>query len=218
MELIMDVRQAIYQRRSIRAFRPEPVPNKTLLQLLDAAVQAPSARNMQPWHFVVVTGKARERLVQRLLNLYEEEVAQGLVPEAVALPEPYQTRVHRFLEALQPYSQTAQPFDLMRGSLAFYGAPAVILVALDQRLSPDRLFDLGAAVQNLLLLAPALGLGTCVIGIALRYKSHICEELQLPQSINPMITVAVGKPDPDHPITAFRATREDLSAYLTWIA
>lgn len=213
----MEVREAIYQRRSIRAFTPEAVAKKTLLQLVDAAVQAPSARNMQPWHFVVVTGRARERLVQKLLSLYDQELAQGAVPPAMELPEPFQSRINQFLAALQSWPQGDRPVELQRGSLAFYGAPAVILVALDQRLSLDRLFDLGAAVQNLLLMAHSLGLGTCVIGIALRYVNQIRQELQLPESIHPVMTIAVGKPDATHPITAFRAGRQDLAACLTWI-
>ncbi len=155
----MEIREAIYRRQSIRAFTPEPVSKKTLLQLLDAAIQAPSARNMQPWHFIVVTGKARERLVQRLTSRYEEELAQGIQPPAMELAEPYQTRVRRFMEALQPFAVREPHFDLMRGSLNFYGAPAVILLALDRSLPLDRLFDLGAAVQNLLLLAPIPGSG-----------------------------------------------------------
>lgn len=214
----MEVREAIYQRRSIRAFTPAPVSKKTLLQLVDAAVQAPSARNMQPWHFVVVTGQARERLVKRLLHDYDTDVAQGLTSPSQDLPEPYRTRTEQFLADLQAVGQGEAPFELMRGSLSFYGAPAVILAALDQRLSPDRLFDLGAAVQNLLLLAPSLGLGTCVIGIALRYKDAIRAELQLPASINPVMTIAVGRPKAGHPLAAFRAGRADLAACLTWIA
>ncbi len=84
----MDVREAIYHRRSIRAFTSEPVTKKILLHLLDAAIQAPSARNMQPWQFIVVTGKARERLVQRLTSRYSEELAQGIQPPAMELAEP----------------------------------------------------------------------------------------------------------------------------------
>ena len=72
----MDVREAIYHRRSIRAFTSELVSKKILLPLLDAAIQAPSARNMQPWQFMVITGKARQRLVQRLTSRYAEELAQ----------------------------------------------------------------------------------------------------------------------------------------------
>ncbi len=213
----MEVREAIYHRQSIRAFTSEPVSKKSLLQLLDAAVQAPSARNMQPWHFIVVTGKARQRLVQRLTRQYEEDLAQGQPPPAMELAEPYQTRVRRFMEALQSFTTQEPHFDLMRGSLNFYGAPAVILLALDRNLPLDRLFDLGAAVQNLLLLAGSQGLGACVIGIALRYRDLIREELQLPESVNLVMTVAVGIPDPASPLTAFKSGRQDVAEFLTWV-
>jgi len=212
----MELRTAIYERRSIRAFTPEPIAKKTLIQLVNAAMQAPSARNMQPWHFVVVTGKARRRLGEKLSAAYEAEAAQGMAPPTLDLPEPYQTRINQLLEALGQ-AKTGEAFDLVRGSLNFYGAPAVILVALDERLGSDRLFDLGAAVQNLLLMAHSLGLGTCVIGIVLRYKHLIREELQLPASLNPVMTVAVGKPDRGHPLAAFHPGRLDTASCLTWI-
>jgi nitroreductase len=213
----MDVREAIYQRRSIRAFTAEPVFKKTLLHLLDAAIRAPSARNMQPWQFIVITGEARKRLVHRLTGRYAEELAQGLQPPALELAEPFATRVRRFMTALQPFADQEPHFDLMQGSLKFYGAPAVILVALDKTLPPDRLFDLGAAVQNLLLLAASQGLGACVIGIVLRYRDLILEELQLPAGVNPVMTVAVGHPDPDSPLTAFKSGRQEVTEFLTWI-
>lgn len=213
----MEVREAIYRRRSIRAFTPEPVAKKTLLQLLNAAIQAPSARNMQPWQFIIVTGKARERLVRRLANRYKEELAQGIQPPAMQLAEPYQTRVSHFLEALKASTGQEAHFDLVSGSLNFYDAPAVILLALDKSLPLDRLFDLGAAVENLLLLAASQGLGTCVIGIALRYRDLILEELQLPESLNLVMTIAVGVPDPAQPLAAFKSERQDLAEFLTWI-
>jgi nitroreductase len=213
----MEVREAIYRRRSIRAFTPEPVAKKTLLQLLDAAIQAPSARNMQPWQFIIVTGKARERLVQRLAARYKEELAQGIQPPAMELAEPYRTRVSHFLEALKASTGQEAHFDLMSGSLNFYGAPAVILLSLDKSLPLDRLFDLGAAVENLLLLAASQGLGTCVIGIALRYRDLILEELQLPEGVNLVMTIAVGVPDPAQPLAAFKSGRQDLAEFVTWI-
>ena len=186
----MEVREAIYHRRSIRAFTSQPVAKKTLLYLLDAAIQAPSARNMQPWQFIVVTGKARERLAQRLTSRYAEELAQGIQPPVMELAEPYRTRVGRFMETLKDFTGQQTHFDLMSGSLNFYGAPTVILLGLDKSLPTDRLFDLGAAVQNLLLLAASQGLGTCVIGIALRYRDLIRAELQLPESVHLVMTIA----------------------------
>jgi nitroreductase len=213
----MEIREAIYRRRSIRAFRSEPVPKKSLLQLLDAAIQAPSARNLQPWQFIVVTGKARERLAQKLTGRYAEELAQGIQPPVMELSEPYQSRVNRFMEALKIHTSQASHFDLMSGSLNFYGAPAVILLALDKSLPSDRLFDLGAAVQNLLLLASSQGLGTCVIGIVLRYRDLIRAELQLPESLNLVMTIAVGVPDPSSPMSTFQPGRQDLAEFLTWL-
>lgn len=54
MEKAMDFREAIYSRRAVRDFTTEPMDEKALRQLIDAAIQAPSAVNQQPWSFSVV--------------------------------------------------------------------------------------------------------------------------------------------------------------------
>ena len=61
----MDVFKAIQKRRSIRAYEPTKVPKKTLNRILEAAQLAPSAGNVQPWHFIVVTdSQKRKRLAE----------------------------------------------------------------------------------------------------------------------------------------------------------
>ena len=211
----MGVKQAIYERCSRRAFRPEPVAKRVILQLLEGASRAPSARNLQPWKFVVVSGLARERLSQRLVAAYEAEVAAGQTLVPPSLPPLYQARLERFNQLWQ---DQAPAFDLVRGSLNFYGAPVVILVGLEQGLPPERLFDLGAAVQNFLLLAQEQGLGTCVIGIAIRYQELIKEELKLPRQLELVTSVAVGYPDPEPPWSALRPARVELGDLITWIS
>ena len=62
-----DALDIIYKRRSIRAFEPRPVPHDLLVELLRAAMAAPSAVNRQPWEFVVVTRPERLRPLQDLL-------------------------------------------------------------------------------------------------------------------------------------------------------
>jgi nitroreductase len=57
----MDVFEAIQNRRSIRAYEPTPVPKEKLDRVLEAARQAPSASNIQPWHFIVVTDNEKRR-------------------------------------------------------------------------------------------------------------------------------------------------------------
>lgn len=64
MELNMDALQAIFTRRSIRKYTDEPVSGQALETLLKAAMYAPSARNSQPWDFVVVRDKATQKTLQ----------------------------------------------------------------------------------------------------------------------------------------------------------
>jgi nitroreductase len=51
----MDLMEALTTRRSVRRFEPRPVPGELVKMMLRAAMQAPSAANAQPWHFVVIT-------------------------------------------------------------------------------------------------------------------------------------------------------------------
>ncbi|MGF3521928.1 MAG: nitroreductase family protein [Candidatus Bathyarchaeia archaeon] len=61
----MDVFEAIHKRRSVRSYEPKAVSRETLEKLLEAARLAPSARNLQPWHFVVVTDPQRRKALGR---------------------------------------------------------------------------------------------------------------------------------------------------------
>ena len=65
-ENAVEIIEAIRTRRSIRSFRPDPVPEKVLEELLDACRWAPSGGNAQPWHFAVLGGKVLDEVKARL--------------------------------------------------------------------------------------------------------------------------------------------------------
>ncbi|MBZ8144047.1 nitrobenzoate reductase, partial [Rubrivivax gelatinosus] len=69
-ESIAAVDAAISSRRSIRAFRPDPVPRATVERILELASRAPSGTNVQPWKVTVLTGAARARLSARIRAAY----------------------------------------------------------------------------------------------------------------------------------------------------
>ena len=69
----MDLFQTMTERRSIRAFKPDPVARETIEATLRLTVNAPSANNLQPWEFVVVTGEEKERLSRKLTKAYKEK-------------------------------------------------------------------------------------------------------------------------------------------------
>jgi nitroreductase len=64
----MNVLEAIALRHSVREYRPDPVPEEMLLRLIEAAHQAPSSRNLQPWEFIVVTDPAQRRALRGAAN------------------------------------------------------------------------------------------------------------------------------------------------------
>jgi len=74
----MDTLTAIAARRSIRRFRADPIPREVIERLLAATVQAPSAKNVQPWRFVVLEGEPHRHLAQLMLDRAQELKARGL--------------------------------------------------------------------------------------------------------------------------------------------
>ena len=93
----MEVAEAIRQRRSVRAFKPDPVPKKLLRKIIEAALWAPSWANTQPWEFAVVTGKTLESIQEAFLERGEQEPLSE-VARPYEFPEPYLSRI----QALAP--------------------------------------------------------------------------------------------------------------------
>ncbi len=141
----MELRQAIYGRRSVRAFTSQPVEEAVFRALIDAAIQAPSAMNAQPWAFVVIQERS-------LLEDYAEHAKAHYL--TLELPEPYRSEIREIL---------AQPgYDI------FHGAPALVVIYARSD-HHDNVSDCFLAAQNLMLTAHDAGLGACPIGLARPY-------------------------------------------------
>ena len=77
----MEVRASIEKRRSIRKFKDIPVEPAIIRQLIEAAVAAPSAKNRQPWKFIVYTGAAKEEICDAMeAGLAREKSGQTILP------------------------------------------------------------------------------------------------------------------------------------------
>ncbi|MBI2302327.1 MAG: nitroreductase family protein [Armatimonadetes bacterium] len=137
----MDVTEAIRTRRSVRRYSPEPLEPGTLDALLDAAVQAPSGMNTQPWAFGLVEG------ADAIRHLGDRAKAHLLASLESGSP----------LEALRD-RLVSPDFNI------FYGAPALIVIYV--RPAVTAAVDGALAAQNVMLAAHAMGLGTCWIGLA----------------------------------------------------
>lgn len=142
----MELMDAIYHRRAIREFTDEAIGRDTIEKLIEAAIQAPSAMNLQPWAFVVVRDRAALARMSRQ--------AKAHLLKTIAKGSP----LDRFRESL------ADPgFDI------FYGAPALVAICarpVDGEPVVHETGDCGLAAQNLMLAAHGMGLGTCWIGLS----------------------------------------------------
>ena len=136
----MKLTEAIYGRRFTRAFSPEPVTRPLLEWLIDSAIQAPSARNKQPWEFVIIQN------IPLLDQISEASKAHIRGTDKGSL-------------ALHPHDTLNDPdFHI------FYHAPALILISAEH--GDWAIANAALAAENLMLVAHANELGTCWIGLA----------------------------------------------------
>ncbi len=214
----MDLVEAINQRRSTRAFLEKPVGREIMTKLLGLAAQAPSAINLQPWEFTVVSGEERRRLSRLLVKRMRERNVSCAPGAKKPLPETFVKRQRDLLKTIQPRLQKDTDFQtfINEGSCNFYGAPTAVIVSMDQAFSKARLTDMGVMVGYLVLAAHALGLNTCPIGLVTAFDEDIKEELSLDEEKQVVIGIAVGYGDPDAAINGARSGRIPLEELVRW--
>jgi len=167
----MELMQAIRERRSVREFTGEPVSDATLRELIEAAIQAPTAINQQPWCFVVVKNA-------RLLAHISDQAKAHLLKASLGAP------AHPFRDMLSD-----PRFDI------FYGAPSLVVIAVAQP-TDWAVEDCALAAENLMLAAHDAWLGTCWIGFAQHWLGTLEGKaaLGLPSSCTPIAPIVVGHP------------------------
>lgn len=168
----MELDDTISSRRAVRAYRPDPVDDSTIRELIDAAILAPSAMNEQPWSFVVVRNQP---LLDRISQNAKEYMTHSL--PAGALPP------HLRATLTDPAYQI------------FYHAP-VLIVICSRSEGPWAAIDCTLAAENLMLAARSRGLGTCWIGFAQHWLGTDAgkQALQLPAASLPVAPIIVGHP------------------------
>lgn len=168
----MNVTEAIHARRAVRSYTPQTVDEATVRSLLRAAVQAPSAMNLQPWVFAVVQDAAR-------LARWSERAKTLLLARAEREP-----RTNQYAALLSEPS-----FNI------FYDASTLVVIGARERGTYTEA-DCWLAAENLMLAACEVGLGTCCIGFAIPLLNtpELKAELALPSKGIAVAAIIVGHP------------------------
>jgi nitroreductase len=219
-ENTMDILEVIKDRRSARAFKPDSISKKIITEIIELTINAPSANNLQPWEFIIVVDKEKERLSRTLIKAYREKQLSCSSGAVKPLPQTIRQRGIQTHESMKVYSdRIGVSLDnfVNEGSCNFYGAPVAIIICLDDSFSNRQMIDVGTAVGYMVLTAHHFGLATCPIGLIADYAEEIKDLLNIPENKKIIIGVALGYPDRENPMSQFRSSRTELRELVRWI-
>ncbi|GAB4220611.1 MAG TPA: nitroreductase family protein [Spirochaetota bacterium] len=204
------VEQVIFNRRSIRSFKEEPIPDAMIRRILEAGRFAPSAGNFQPWRFIVIKDKKILTEMEKdavrfikLLMFFLDYTKGGFLRRLLVKP------IAKIVIRFKPNEFHPVPFGLMsqiaKGqTLVFHNAPTLILMLKDRRGVSNPDIDIGICGQNMVLAAHSLGAGTCWIGLikVLMYfpKWRKLFNITYPYQLDVCLALGWQKPKADGPV------------------
>jgi len=220
----MNVVEAVKHRKSIRNFKPDPVPKDVIREILKISGRSPSAENSQPWEFTVVSGDVLDNI--RQANIENLSSGAPFHPDLSSKGWPsgsvYRSRQIEIAKQLFqlmgiPREDKEKRIQWMERGFRYFNAPAAIIISKNRSLPyPRPLFDMGAVTQTVCLVALHYGLGTCISNQGIMYPDVLHELAGIPLSKRIIISIAIGYPDEDFPANKVVSTREPVDAITTW--
>jgi nitroreductase len=218
----MEILEGIKTRQSIRAFKPNPINRDVMKKILEAVSNSPSYSNTQPWEVVVVSGKMKDELSRKLL-----ELVRAKTPTTPELPRPKgwpkvleeRSREHgaRRLSTLgvaRDDEEGREKLSLM--NFEFYGAPCAVFLFIDGSLGEWSIFDMGLFTQNLILAAHSLGVGSCLQASVTNYAVEIKQILGIAESKKLIICISMGYKDEKAKLNAYRSIKQKPDEFTKW--
>lgn len=218
----MQFEDALRARRSVRAFKPDPVPYEVVAELLTTAALAPSGTNVQPWKVHVVGGEARRRLEEEVLAHRETEPDTGPEFERNGKrKEPYISRMRKLGKDMYtllgiPKGDQAANWAQWSRNYKFFDAPVGLIFTMDKDLGRMSYLDLGLFIQTFMLAAKVKGLDTCAQGAWNAYWPATRRVLNVPDEDYIVCGVALGYADETAPVNRLVSEREPLESFATF--
>ncbi|MFM9934947.1 MAG: nitroreductase [Novosphingobium sp.] len=221
----MQFDEVMLGRRSIRGYKPDPVPRALIEEVLTMAMRAPTSMNTQPWNFYVITGEPLARI--RLGNT--ERTLAG-VPDSrefrkgVAFAGPHRERqigVAKQLFAAMGIARdnAEQRQDWVLRGFRQFDAPVCVIVTYDKVLdgSDDTPFDCGAVTNALVNAAWSRGLGTVINSQGIMQSPVVREHAGISDDQVIMKSIALGWPDETFPANAVVSERKSVGEAATFV-
>ena len=221
----MTFSELIKARRSVRGYRPDPVPREVIEEIISVAKWAPSSMNTQPWHVHVVTGEPLDNI--RRGNT--ENMLAGVPPKReFPMRESYEG-IHRKRQvevAVQLFDamgiareDTERRTDWVMRGFRQFDAPVSLVLTYDKYLEPAAIsqFDLGAFSHAIVLAAWERGLGCVINGQGIMQSHVVRTHAQIPDDQVIIICIAMGYPDDSFVANDVKSRREDNKNFVRYV-
>lgn len=223
----MDVSTAVRERRSIRRFKEDKIPQNTVREILEDARWTPSWGNTQPWEFYVVTGDILEKFKKANREKCLEVGLPSPEPE-IPMPEIWPENLKRRYVGLGKslFSSLSIAREDREARNQYYadmfnlfGAPCLVVACIDKSLSIEyAMLDIGLIFEAICLLAHEKGLGTCILAASVWHPKFLRELLPIADNKVIVMGVVLGFPDWESPVNNFERERANLDELVTWVS
>jgi nitroreductase len=221
----LTVEEALLTRRSVRAFRPDPVPRSTVAEILGLASRAPSGTNVQPWKVRVVAGKVRDRLCKAMVEAYakgEDDFAAPYNYYPVKWRDPYLARRRKVgwdlygILGITREDKAGMARQHAR-NFQFFGAPVGLIFTMDTDLELGSWLDYGMFLENIMLAARGKGLDTCPQAAIANAHKVLRAELQIPDTEQIVCGMSLGYADADAVENRLVTVREPVGGFAEFL-
>jgi nitroreductase len=217
--------EAARTRRSIRAYKPDPVPLNILRDIVALGRHAPSGSNIQPWRVHVLTGATLVRVGTAIQQAFLTD-APGHQRDydyyTDPIYEPYLARRRQCGWGLYGTlgigrGDRAKSKAYRATNYNFFSAPVGLIFTIDRKLEKGSWLDYGMFLQTIMLAARARGLHTCPEAAIASYPDIVRHELGISGDWIVICGMAMGYADPDALINTFQPPRIQLEEYAVFL-
>jgi len=215
------VTEAVLTRRSIRNFRPDPVPLALLREVLDKARFAPSGCNYQPWEAHVLTGAPLAALQEKMKGAAPQDPPEYRW-DAPSESDRHKGRLHEVGAAMYAAMSIERSDRAARGDFAAmnivsFGAPVVMLIHFPRLMLEPQWSDVGMWLQTVMLLLREAGLDSCPQEYLWAHARLIKEHIGVSDKDQIFFCgLAIGYRNAEDPVNAFERTRVPLDEQIVF--
>lgn len=218
----MELIECINGRSSIRDFKNMPIPKELIVKLIEISSHAPSWANSQPWKVAVSTGKTSEFIKEKIYKMAAENnpgnpdfIFPEFWPEEQS-KNMFETGKHRYESLGIIRVDDEKRREITLSNYLFFGSQTAIFIYINEKLGHWSVLDCGMFIQNILLAAHDLGLGSCPQAYLVRYPDVLRQAFNLKNSDKFLLGISIGYIKKESPINNIKSGRTSINNILKY--